>query len=254
MTLLGNLVNYAEKEIGLKSKMEPSYTNEYDYSKEIPKPCNYINLKTKECCDSESFKSNKDCVECNYSLQQKGICNYVWDYNFNKDDAINSTDDFSLKRKKNKIWFTDMLKTSDSIKDSIDNTGYEDILFGNPKNRLGSRYFYKNGLKCKNEYGRSVDAYNYTNNIIPKNINVANSVLNDISNLSIDEIINSGAVDNKHSKGKKGGGLLREYECTMVTRPIGISVDNDSRDCKKDINILSDTRCIYDTKPTISGS
>lgn len=261
---LAHLKNYIEKEVGLKPKMEATNTTDYSYSAHLPKPCDHIkenkNTGIWECCLSTkdpNFNKEDDnytrCIECRGNERNKGICNYVWDHNFynnNPSVEVKNSDSEDTKKNKMKIWFKQMLNTYDSIKG--ENAGYEDILFGMPKNQLGSRYFYKNGLKCKNKLGIKVDAYNYSNNIMPKGLNLTNGMLNDLSDFSIDDIINSHAVNNKGKTGNKGGGLSREYNCKMVTKPVGLYVDSISK-CKSGPNILSDTKCILETKPIIDG-
>lgn len=263
MEELTHFKDFVEKKIGLKPEMDASETTNYNYENYLPKPCDYIkqNLKNNqwECCLSlkdpnidSSDENYSQCKVCGDTERKQGICNYVWDFNLNNDKKhlIGKNDSTDVRKNKMDLWFISMLDTYYSMKGG--GVGYEDIVFGTPKNQLGSRYFYKNGLKCKDKSGKKVDAYNYSNNIIDKGMNLTNAMLNDISTISIDELINSHAVNSKKKTGKDGGGLSREYECKMITRPVGIAVDSID-DCKSGPNILSDTKCILEEKPTIEG-
>ena len=94
MDLFKGILNHIEKDLGLLPKIDTRYTTNYSYLNNIPKPCNYINVKTGECCKPDTYKNNKDCVECDESMRKAGICNYVWDRDFNKDIiSVKSTSD-----------------------------------------------------------------------------------------------------------------------------------------------------------------
>jgi hypothetical protein len=140
-------------------------------------------------------------------------------------------------------WFGNLLKTADGI------LKYKEIAIGDASTvRLGSRYFTPNGMSCEDENGKSAKAYNYIDNIAPNNQSLATSMLEDISALNLDYLINA-----KNAKIGGSDGLPR---CEKVTKPVGIYVKDpkNPENCPEENSdgvIVGKNKCIQMTRNTI---
>ena len=90
---------------------------------------------------------------------------------------------------------------------------------------FGSRYFVKNGLKCRDTSGEPVDAFNYMNSI-SKNKSLSESMLDDISDLNLDKLIPLLSPPESSTNGVP--------RCSYITRPEGIHSPDYPTDCSKD--------------------
>jgi len=136
-------------------------------------------------------------------------------------------------------WFGDIIRTVNGT------FAYKDLVLSdhNSHVRLGSRYFIKNGMKCINDDGKRVDAYNYINNIPSINQSLSTSMLKDVISLNLDYITNIGAP----SVNDEG-----YPSCHNIQKPVGIFVPDEKNDCVSEKEgIAGIDPCIIMTRPTI---
>ena len=116
----------------------------------------------------------------------------------------------------------------------------------NDKHMLfGSRYFIKNGLKCRNKDDEMVPAYNYMNSI-SENKSLSESMLDDISDLNLDKL--KPILDPPESS------TNAVPRCSYITKSEGIHSPKFPNDCSQDEKSYRPGihKCIINkTRPTI---